>query len=242
MMNRLLYWLCIIIFLSGLIGVFTGPVTGCLAASESEQPEQVAKRLEESYRQITSLSFSFFQKTSGQLAGRPKEGKGNGVFVKTESGTMMRWNYLAPEHQVVISDGEYVSMYFEKLNQMIISPVESAQTDVLFSFFTGNMPLSKNFEILPPEEQFTGQPEKSPDGLQVIQLRPLAQQSQINTIHLWISDESLIRRIELLDHFDTRTIINLSNLQTNTVDVMDQDVLSTLFTFTPPEGTEIIRQ
>ena len=155
---------------------------------------------------------------------------------------MMRWNYLAPEHQVVISDGEHVSMYFEKLNQMIISPVESAQTDVLFSFFTGNMPLSKNFKILPPEEQFTGQPEESPDGLQVLQLRPLAQQSQINTIHLWISDESLIRRIELLDHFDTRTIINLSNLQTNTVDVMDQDGLSTLFTFTPPEGTEIIRQ
>jgi len=242
MMNRPLNWLCIFSFLFGLIVASTGSLTVCLAASESEQPEQVAKRLSESYRQISSLSFSFFQKTSGQLAGRPKEGKGNGIFVKTETGTMMRWNYLAPEHQVVTSDGKFVSMYFEKLNQMIISPVDSAQTDVLFSFFTGNVPLSENFEILPPEEQFTGQPARSPDNLEVIQLRPLKQQSQINTIHLWITDESLIRRIELLDYFDTRTIINLSNLQTNTVDVTDQDGLRTIFTFSPPEGTEIIRQ
>ena len=241
-MSRLLHCFCIFSFLAGLIGIVSGSLTVCLATSTPEQPEQIAQRLEEKYAQIDSLSFSFFQKSGGQLAGRVKEGKGNGIFAKTDSRTMMRWNYLTPDFQVVISDGKYISMYFEKLNQMIISPVDSAQTDVLFSFFTGDMPLAENFKILPPENQGGDQSPETVDNLQVIQLRPLQSQSPINTIHLWITGESLIRRIELMDHFDTRTVINLSNIKTNPVNMMDQDGLLTIFTFTPPDGTEIIRQ
>ncbi len=214
----------------------------CLAASAVQQPDQIVKQLEEKYAQIESLSFSFSQNTSGQLAGRPKEGHGTGVFVKTDSATMMRWDYLTPDHQIVISDGKSVSMYFEKLNQMIISPVDAVQTDVLFSFFTGDKPIADNFAILPPEEQVADQPAQPGENLSVIQLRPLQSQSQIQSIHVWITDDSLIRRIEFLDHFDTRTIIDISTIMVNPLDITDRNGLLAIFTFTPPEGTEIIRQ
>lgn len=225
-----------------LIAALSSGGKDCPAMSTTQQPEQIVKRLEEKYSRIESLSFSFLQQTSGQLAGRPKEGQGNGIFAKTGSATMMRWNYLSPDHQIITSDGTSVSMYFEKLNQMIISPVDSVQTDVLFSFFTGDKPIGDNFAILPPEEDVASQSTPPGEELQVVKLRPLQSQSQINTIHVWITTDSLIRRIEFLDHFDTRTIIDISDIRINPIDVTDRDLLAPIFTFTPPEGTEIIRQ
>ncbi len=241
-MNRFYYRLCMATLGFILITFLAVGGRDCLAMSTTQQPEQIVKRLEEKYRQIESLSFSFLQQTSGQLAGRPKEGQGNGIFVKTASATMMRWDYLAPDHQVIISDGKSVSMYFEKLNQMIISPVDTVQTDVLFSFFTGDKPIADNFAILPPEESVADQSTPAGEKLQVVKLRPLQSLPQINTIHVWITDDSLIRRIEFLDHFDTRTIIDISNIKVNPIDTTDRDRLLALFSFTPPEGTEVIRQ
>lgn len=212
------------------------------ALETAESPAEIAARIEEKYRDISSISFSFFQKTSGQLSGRPKTGKGNGIFAKRDEATFMRWNYVTPERQVVISDGNTVSMYFEKLNQMIVSPMDRAQSDILFSFFTAQVPLAENFEIIEPlEGDMVGQ-DQGDNAPQVIELRPLDLQNQIQTVFLWVTEDSLIRRIVLLDHFDTRTEINLSNIIINPLEQTDPSTLEALFTFEPPDGTEIIHQ
>jgi outer membrane lipoprotein carrier protein len=78
--------------------------------------------------------------------------------------------------------------------------------------------------------------------MQSLRLEPLDKNSQIKNIHLWIGENSIIRRIELLDHFDTKTTINFSNIETNPLDTAGQQELEKLFSFVPPEGTEIIRQ
>jgi outer membrane lipoprotein carrier protein len=213
-----------------------------MTAEGTETALEIAGRVEDKYRDITSISFSFFQKTSGQLSGRQKTGKGNGIFAKRDEDTFMRWNYVTPERQVVISDGNTVSMYFEKLDQMIIAPMDRAQSDVLFSFFTAQAPLAENFEIMEPTENTPDGADRADSGPRVIELRPLDQQSQMQTIFLWVANDSLIRRIELIDHFDTRTEINLSNIIINPLDQVDRATLETLFTFEPPDGTEIIRQ
>ncbi|MGI9535525.1 MAG: LolA family protein [Desulfocapsaceae bacterium] len=211
----------------------------------AESPEILAKRLQDTYASVDSISFSFSQTTSGPMTGRPKSGKGNGLYARTVDKPLMRWNYLTPDPQVVISDGTTISMYFEKLNQMIISEVDEAQTDILFSFFAASEPLDKHFTILPPylETDISSEPssEELPE-MQTLRLEPLDKNSQIQNIHLWISDDSIIRRIELLDHFDTRTTINLSNISINPLDVSDRQDLGERFTFIPPEETEIIRQ
>ena len=211
----------------------------------TESPEILAKRLQDTYASVDSISFSFSQTTSGPMTGRPKSGKGNGLYARTADKPLMRWNYLAPDPQVVISDGKTISMYFEKLNQMIISEVDEAQTDILFSFFAASEPLESHFTILPPYLESDISPEPSSvelPELQSLRLEPLDKNSQIQNIHLWVSDDSIIRRIELLDHFDTRTTINLSNIMINPLDVSDRQDLDVKFTFIPPEGTEIIRQ
>jgi outer membrane lipoprotein carrier protein len=205
------------------------------------EPEQLAAELQDSYSAVNSMSFSFSQTTSGPMTGRPKSGKGNGLYARTVDKPLMRWNYLTPDPQVVISDGRTISMYFEKLNQMIISEVDEAQTDILFSFFAASKPLENHFTILPPFLE-TDISEADLPEMQSLRLEPLDKNSQIKNIHLWLGENSIIRRIDLLDHFDTRTTINLSDIAINPLEGTGQQEFDKLFSFVPPEGTEIIRQ
>ncbi|MCF8056797.1 MAG: outer membrane lipoprotein carrier protein LolA [Desulfocapsa sp.] len=229
------HFLQVFLFLPFLLFLFP------LAAS-AEAPGAVATRLQKRYDNIQSLSFDFIQDTRGQLSGRPKKGRGQAFFVKEPSKEKlpgkMRWNYSDPDRQVLVSDGKTFSMYFASLAQMIVTPAESLQKELTYSFFTGSGNLFEDFRILAPDNGL----EARQGQTSIIQLIPRAKQSQVASIHLWVTDDSLIQRIEILDQFDTLTVLNFSNLQVNTLDKDDDALMKRLFHFTPPEGTEIIYQ
>lgn len=208
-------------------------------AASPEPPGTVAARLQARYDAMRSLSFSFVQSTEGQMAGRPREGSGKAVFLKTGGAKRMRWDYDSPEKQVLVSDGTTFSMYFENQQQMIVSPAKVIEEDMTYAFFTGSGRLADDFAILGPNRNVVA---TDPRDLQVIQLVPRSADSQVQDIHLWIGADSLIRRIEIRDQFDTRTVLTLSQIEENPLDGRDEPALARLFSFTPPEGTEIIHQ
>ncbi len=219
-----------------------------ISALAEESPEDTASRLQKRYDELHSLSFDFVQNTRGQLSGRPKKGRGQAFFVKsikddTEAVQpgMMRWNYSDPDQQVLVSDGETFSMYFAALKQIIVSSAESLRQYLTYSFFTGSGNLLQDFKILEPAQK-EGTILETQSQTTVIKLIPKARQSQVASIHLWITEDSLIRRIEILDHFDTLTILNFSNIMVNTLSPDDAPLMQRLFTFTPPDGTETIYQ
>jgi outer membrane lipoprotein carrier protein len=212
-----------------------------LAETTEEYPADIAARIQQKYDQMTSLSFLFSQRSQGQIGGRPKTGSGNAYFSKNGKTSRMRWNYTAPDEQVLISDGTTFSMFFAELKQMIITPAENLDSDLTYSFFSGRARLEEKFYILPPDPEYiSGSATK--DQPKAIKLVPRESQSQVKSIHLWVAGDSLIRRIEMRDHFDTVTQLNLKDIS---VDFLAQESKATaekLFSFTPPEGTEIIRQ
>ena len=212
-----------------------------LPAMAAESPEAVAIRLQNHFDAIDSLRFDFTQDTRGQLSGRPKKGSGQAFFIKTRKNGQktgkMRWNYSSPDKQVLVSNGVTFSMYFESMQQMIVTPADALQQDLTFSFFIGTGNLIEDFTILPADHE-----ESSQDRVSIIKIIPKAKQSQVAAIHLWVTENSLIRRIEIRDHFDTLTVLNFSKLSVNTLDTNDTDLMNHLFQFTPPEGTEIIHQ
>ncbi|KGO35654.1 hypothetical protein JT06_00835 [Desulfobulbus sp. Tol-SR] len=232
---------CHIVLLAFLLLVLLSaqPVPAWAVDNFPDPPGTVAARLQERYDAMRSLSFSFVQSTSGQLAGRPREGSGRAVFLKTGTSKRMRWDYDSPERQVLVSDGTTFSMYFENLQQMIVSPAKVIEEDMTYSFFTGSGRLADEFAILGPNKNIVDTEYRD---LRVIQLVPKSAESQVQDIHLWIGPDSLIQRIEIRDQFDTRTVLTLSHIEENTLDGKDEQALSTLFSFSPPEGTEIIHQ
>lgn len=204
-----------------------------------EYPEDVAERLQARYDKIKSLTFNFIQNSSGDITGRPRRGTGKAAFLKLDGRSYMRWDYTSPDRQVLTSDGELFSMYFAKLQQMIITPADRLEADLTYSFFTGKGILIKDFHIRPADEEF--QPANESE-FKVIKLIPKTAQSQVQDIHLWVTSASLIRRIKIRDHFGTITDLNLSDIEIDGLVGKDPQALLSFFSFTPPEGTEIIRQ
>lgn len=210
------------------------------AADSVEYPEDIAARLQARYDAMHSLSFSFFQDIQGEMSGRARQGSGRAIFVKKDGQARMRWDYSAPEEQVLISDGETLSMYFAHLKQQIISPAAALDNDLTYAVFTGKGMIKRDFHIRPADED---EQSTNENEYKVIKIIPKTQQSQVQDIHLYVTGASLIRRIKLRDHFGTITVLNLSDLEVDGVEKgRSAAEVEALFTFSPPPGTEIIRQ
>jgi len=208
-------------------------------AQEDELPEDIATRLQLRYDGINSLLFNFFQVTSGELTGRPRKGSGKAMFYKKDNLGKMRWDYVSPEKQVLVSDGVHFSMYFSDLQQMIVSPAETLDSDLTYSFFTGSGNLIRDFHIRPANEEFQLE---DATGFKIVKLIPRTPQSQVQDIHLWVTTDSLIQRITIRDHFGTVTVLNFNDIVVDSLIGTPPSELESLFTFEPPMGTEIIKQ
>jgi len=208
------------------------------AIDSGEPPEKTAARLQLKIDNMQSLTFNFYQQTRGEMTGRPRKGSGKAIFYKKDGTSRMRWDYSSPDRQVLVSDGVVFSMYFDNLKQMIVSPAESLDKDLTYSFFTGTGNLTKDFLILPPDEK-TG---VNTAEFKVIKLVPVRDHSQIQDLHIWVTPSSLIRRMNIRDHFGTITVLNFSDIQVDSLVETDEKKLQSLFSFIPPEDTEIIEQ
>lgn len=201
---------------------------------------EIARSLSDQLSRLDSLRFTFTQTTSGQLSGRTRQASGQAYFVREGETTRMRWNYQPPERQVIISDGEMLTMYFENLKQMIIAPADRLQQDVTYSFFTGKKDIEDEF-IVQPAIVEADSFEELRDS-EVIKLIPKSFDSQISDIRLWITGDRQLKRIEIIDNFETVTILNLNEIEENSLTRNGELIDKNLFVFEPPQGTEIIRQ
>lgn len=227
------------IFLPLMLVVFFA-VTARAEADPVEYPEDIASRLQQRYDTMRSLTFNFHQDIRGEMTGRPRQGSGQATFLKNNGKARMRWDYVSPDRQVLLSDGVTFSMYFASLKQLIISPAEKLDTDLTYSFFAGKGVLQRDFYIRPADEEYMADDE---GGLKVIKIIPKTQQSQVQDIHLYVAADSLIRRIMIRDHFSTVTVLNLSDIEVDKVTTgKSPEQVEAIFTFVPPAGTEIIHQ
>jgi outer membrane lipoprotein carrier protein len=200
------------------------------------EPVAIAEKLQATYVEAKTLSADFKQTTALQLSSRVKHGSGSMVFLKPGH---MRWDYMEPDIQVLVSDGKTMSMYFEKSKQMIITDAkELLQSDVTYSFFAGKGDINKDFEVLE-----SGLPSSNTDESHLIKLVPRRSHSQVAYMHAWISKQSfLINRLQIVDHFDTVTDLHFSNILINGDKYNKRPIDNDLFSFLPPAGTEIIEQ
>jgi len=196
---------------------------------------EVAQKLQNTYEKAANLAADFNQTTTTKFSSRVRQGSGTMVFSKPGR---MRWDYLTPEYQVLISDGETISMYFEKSNQMIVSNAKDyLQSDVTYSFFAGSGNILKDFDVNEPDSFM--QKENS----YLIKMTPKSLHPHVSSLHVWVSQVTfLIMHMQIIDHFDTVTDLYFDNIQIDTDYYGSRKIEEDLFFFTPPAGTEIIKQ
>jgi outer membrane lipoprotein carrier protein len=195
----------------------------------------VAQKLQKTYENATNVVADFKQTTTMEFSSRVRQGSGTMIFRKPGR---MRWDYKSPDYQVLISDGETISMYFEKSNQMIVSNAkEYLQSDVTYSFFAGTGDILQDFDVSVPDF-----PNTTEDTF-LIKLTPRSAHPQVSLIHAWISrDAFLITHLQIVDHFDTVTDLFFDNIQIDADQYDNRKISEDLFHFTPPANTEIIEQ
>lgn len=199
-----------------------------LAFASDPTPEQIAERLQDTYEKTNSLVADFRQVTA--VPGSPRKRIGSGTVVILKPGRI-RWDYVTPDKQVLVSDGKKFSMYFAKSKQMIVKPIdEYLQSDVTYSFFTGAGNLLKDFDVLPPDIK----PEEGTYGIKLI---PKELHPQVDYLHIEVDKETyVIQMMQIVDQFGTITDLYFKNIK------MNQEVDPKRFTFSPPPDTEIILQ
>lgn len=205
-----------------------------LSFSEEMSPFEIAKRLQKTYDQTSTMIADFSQTTMSKMSSREK--KGHGVISLAKPGKM-RWDYLEPDRQVFVCDGRTISMYFAKEKQMVVSPAEQyLESDVTYSFFAGSGNLIRDFNIarIPAPAEETLDDFSNDHRIKII---PKEGHSQVDFINLWADRVSfLLRKIEVTDKFGSVTSIAFSNIKRNV------DVDGKIFSFDPPPGTELVKQ
>lgn len=203
--------------------------SGGIAHGGELSPLEIAKKLQKTYDQTTSIVADFKQTSSIPMSRRQRKGSGSLVIQKPG---LMRWDYRLPEEQVLVSDGTTISMYFAENKQMIVMPAKNyLKSDITYAFFSGSGDILRDFEILPPEKN-----DLDPHFHQ-IKLIPQKNHPQVGSLTVSVDRESfLIKRLVIVDHFDSVTDLLFVNLKINEHKPAD------FFSFTPPPETEIIKQ
>jgi len=204
-------------------------------AAQTMNSLEIAQKLQNTYKKATSLVADFNQTTSIKFSERVRQGSGSMIFLKPGR---MRWDYITPDHQVLISDGESITMYFEKSNQMIISDARDyLQSDVTYSFFAGTGDILKDFDIGEPDF------ENIRDNSHLIKLIPKSTHPHVSFIHAWITDDIfLLEHLQIVDHFDTVTDLFFESLEIDSNSYGDREITKDIFSYPPPPVTEIIKQ
>lgn len=203
-------------------------VTISVEAGEELTLHEKAAKLQATYDSTFSFTADFSQITSMKLSRRERHGQG-ALLIKKPG--LMRWDYQEPDHQVLINDGEMVSMYFAAAEQMILMPAkEYLQSDVTYAFFAGTGNVLRDFKISAVAEDYCCGP--APD----LRLAPKQSHPQVDYLYVWLNDKFLISRMQIVDHYGSITDLTLTNIKLNLPVDLER------FKFVPPVGTEIIRQ
>ena len=209
--------------LAVVLAVVLTPVTGkALSASA------VAKGLREKYAALDDLSAVFRQESKVVSLGRSRKKEGTIRFKKPGR---MRWDYISPDPQLIIADGEKLWYFRPGRNQVVVQELSRAfanQTPLFFLFGQGDL-----------STEFTwGEGDLAPDGKGnfVLALKPRVETPDLVDLTLEVrkTDFSVFATV-LQDAFGNVTRLEFSGEKEN------GGLADELFTFDPPPGAEVVR-
>lgn len=212
-----------------------------LQAEETNPAAEQAELLQDFYQSLTSITFDFTQTT--RIGGRERIGSGSALFVKPQfsegNRSIMRWNYAAPDKQIIINDGTTLSIYTDKDRQLIKTSARELESDITYAFFAGTRNLLADFAAQPADRDFIY---SSAEDLRAVQLVPRQPHNQIKSVTVWADNKNIIRHMLIEDHFDSITQLNFENIVLNSLPADDKGAVDQILSFSIPPGTEIITQ
>ncbi len=137
---------------------------------------------------------------------------------------LFRWEYGGDYPERVIADGKNIWIHDEVLEQVTVKSQSEAAVDSPLTLLTDLGQLDEQFAVAEVGED---------GGLQLIELRSRAAESEFERILLGLSD-NVLRMMIMEDAFGLRTEIRFQQVDRN------PELDPALFSFTPPESADVI--
>jgi outer membrane lipoprotein carrier protein len=189
---------------------------------------QLTQSLQLKYDSIKDFSADFVHTYQGGVLRKQITERGH-VLIKKPG--KMRWEYMAPEKKLFISDGVKMYSYVPEDNQVIVSTVpegDRAGAPVLFLAGKGNLTRDFRPEIVDVPAGFPAQ-------TRAVKLMPKVPQPDYDSLILVVDQASyMLRGIVTVDAQGGRSAISFANLKEN-VGTPDK-----VFAFSIPRGAEVI--
>ena len=180
----------------------------------------VVKKVELRYKDVSSLKASFVQVTNNPAFPEPIQQTGTLSMLKPHN---LRWDFEGA--QSYIHNGEKIWMWNPILNQVVITKSQG-NGDQLTSLLTDLSKLEKQYGIILKEE--------STDAFH-LEITPKEQNQAFDKLNLFIQKETFVLNKLSYSAENTGSVeISFSDLQFNA------PFDSKLFTFVPPKDAEVI--
>ena len=208
-----------------ILAAFFGLTAECPALSIDE----LITRVQGSYDSITDIQARFEQQYINKSLNQVKKAEGRVYFKKSG---MMRWEYHKPVHQEIVSDGSTIWHYQPDDNQVIVGEIsKTIQAKLSTAFLTGEGDLRRDFRVLSPR----GESQRE-DRWYLLELAPIEPQADFQRLVLRVDPKRyLIVQTDIYDAFDNVNQIRFSGIK------IDRNLPDSLFTFTIPPGTQVLR-
>jgi outer membrane lipoprotein carrier protein len=207
---------------------FSVPMRSAAAAPAAPTAESIAARVQAFYDQTKTFQATFKQEYFIRMHDQRRTSEGRVAFEKPGK---MSWKYDQPNGNRVVSDGRTLKVYDRENQQMFEQPVDKSQYPAALAFLMGQGELTRSFTLRlldPATVKF--------EGGWVLEGTPKDPTPTYQKVLLYVdSATSQVRRVLILDAQGNRNRFDFSAPLVNTPVPRDE------FTFTPPEGTQIVR-
>ena len=205
---------------------FLSSVVFLSLTAHGQQPElsvaDVTDRIQRRYEMIDDATAQFTQYVKFGFSNIEQ------TFAGTLSMKKPNKYRIESEHQTLVTDGATVWAYSPVNNQVVVDKYKENRNSISPEQFVLNLPADYYTTVLASE--------KGKEGVLItLKLVPKDDRSFVRSVKVWVEDGNwTIRKVSIIDVNDTETTYTIKDLKLNT------NVKDKLFTFNPPDGTEVV--
>ena len=178
-------------------------------------------RLKTFVEQTRSASADFSQTVVDRAGKKVQQANGSLQFSRPGK---FRWTYDTPYQQLIVGDGTKLWIFDKDLNQVTARRLDDALGASPAALLAGDNAIEKNFDLKNAAAE---------DGLEWLEATPTSRETTFERIRMGFKGADL-DTMELKDQFGQLTVIRFTGLKRNPALSPD------LFTFTPPQGADVI--
>ena len=194
-------------------------VAALAASADSSGPAR--SELERFASGLESFQADFTQTVKSQDGGVQDSSLGK-IWLQTPD--KLRWAYLGEFPETIVADGRNIWIHDESLQQVTVKPQSDQAADSPLMILADVSQLDSQFQVAELGDY---------ENMLLLELKSLDDEAQFERVLLGL-DSTGIRMMAMEDAFGQRTEIYFENALRN------QPVDAQLFSFTPPEGTDVV--